>query len=100
MDNDIYVIALALIEQHGENATGFALRETMRFVREEDVKQAGRWLVIGQAVETLAGMPPATRGIDESVSCRRLPSPRPFGCGPFANRMGFLAPTRRRDGVG
>ena len=61
MDNDVYVNALALIEKHGEKAIGVADRQVMRFVRKEDVKKAGRWLVIGQAVELLAGMPPDTR---------------------------------------
>ena len=32
MDIKIYNIALSLIEQHGEEAIGFALRKTMRFV--------------------------------------------------------------------
>lgn len=61
MDVEIFNIATILMEELGDDALSFALRETMRYIREEDVKKAGRWLVIGQAVETLTGMPSALR---------------------------------------
>jgi hypothetical protein len=50
---DIYISAQLLIKQHGNKAEDIATQKMQEMIDKDDVKGAGVWLSIGQAIENL-----------------------------------------------
>jgi hypothetical protein len=50
---NIYITAQMLIKQHGDEAEDYADGMMRSFIEKDDVKGAGVWLSIGQAIEDL-----------------------------------------------